>query len=389
MSKVKGIKIIAPLNDLSSMGEISRRFTYGLHKSDTPITIKWVSIVDTKVSEDAALKTLTDLIDRDIEYNVVISFLNPTMSSEYLRKESKDKFKVIYFNVNCIGQFYRPWSLFINTYSNECWVPGQWNKKALVDSGIKKPIETFPIPVFPSEVSAKVKISLSGGETNTVSDSTYVFYTSGRWGEKKNFIDTLESYWSEFSKDDDVCLALKVYGEKNSPQDLYAITKYISNQIEYGKYRELPQVLLLSDLWPRKHLVGLHKKGNCFIDTSRSGGVPINLLDAAMFGNDIITHDFGEQSTYFTGDRQEVHYFDKFLRPVVGIEGDQYNPKQLWAQAGIESLKKTMRECFNSYKNVRKESKDSKDSLSSFIKDKFNIDKVVQSVLEHLNKVVP
>lgn len=379
MSTLKGIKCIAPIFDASGYAEWSRAYILALAETGIPLTIEAVSFDPGKPTLSPSYDTLKPLVNKKIEYNVAICWSIPPAAAQFLSKENKDIFKVI-FTLWETSALHSPWSLFINNYANECWVPGDWNKSVFLNSGITVPIKTFDHPLNLKLYDLPLQSVQLGLENSGVPDSTYCFYFISQWNARKNFKDLLEAYWSTFSSADDVCLVLKTFISDYSETETNLIYKSIESLARTMGLPSVANVVLLANLLSSEEIFALHKRGDCYVSASHGEGLGLGMLEASIFGKPVITNLYGEQSSYFS--EETCFKYGHTMRPVTAMNSPYYSCKQSWAQPNVGELASCMRYCYE-HKDQSK-AKGAKAALT--IRNRCKPDSISQEILSSLTK---
>lgn len=172
-------------------------------------------------------------------------------------------------------------------------VPCKDNAEALMRSGVTKAIMVCPPPCDKDEYakeyeSFSTQLDLSGRT---------VFYNICQLSAKKGIDVLLRAYFAAFcDAPNDVVLVLKTYinmGTRSS--DLEQVKQYI-NTVKQGcriPVQELPPVLPLVYTMSDDEIHGLHKRGDCYVCSSRAEGWGIPVFDALSHGNSVISHTAG------------------------------------------------------------------------------------------------
>lgn len=328
---MRSIKVIAPIEDLSGYGEVSRRYIRAFVRAGLQVSIQVASSVGTKVPT-VDYEDLKGLVGHSIDYDSVITFLEPDEACEYLRTETCTK-RIVYYNPKAV-EIYEPWRLFLSHYATELWVPGSYSKEFLENPRLFTiPVREAPTLLLPEERAGKGKLTLKAPPgSNPITDKTLIFYTIGRWNEHRNFAELVECFFAAFTAKDDVCLVIKTYGQDSN--DVGFVGESLKKVRDYGKFTSIPSVLILNDVWPRKYLAALHRTGHVYVSTSRYEGASINIHDALAIGNRVIFPKLGDtyESPYFTPPVPTT------FRPVRGMPRTGYVPSLFWGQPDLNIL---------------------------------------------------
>lgn len=385
-SRPKGIKCIAPILDSSGYAEWSRAYITNLIDLGIPVTITVPSFEGSRPDTGHIGEKLKPHINLNIEYDLVICWLIPPIAAQFFRKEP-DGVKKVIFTLWETDLLYKPWSVFINSYADECWLPGDFNKQIYLNSGIKIPIKTFNFAMDEKNYNSNVQIQLQQSPGVLIPDSTYIFYYISQWTERKNFKELIEAFWSEFSPEEDVCLVLKTHINNYSEEESRYLQGILNSIAKSGNYTNTANVVLLNKLLPREYVLGLHNRCDCYVSPSRGEGLGLGILEAGMVGNPVIVNTFGEHWSYLKDLNLEQfgleypYVYGHSMRPVSGMPGEFYNGKQSWAQPDIKGMAKQMRHCFDN----REESYSVGEALKTHLINKGSVELVKRQLLDSIS----
>jgi len=90
-------------------------------------------------------------------------------------------------------------------------VPTEWNREVFVGSGVRTPVAVVPHV-------ATAPVPGDRGTSMGLRDDDFIFYTIGRWDERKAVFLTLEAYLRAFTADDPVVLVVKTNPRLEMPR---------------------------------------------------------------------------------------------------------------------------------------------------------------------------
>jgi len=237
------------------------------------------------------------------------------------------------------------WQQYINIM-DELWVCCKENNNSALNSGVRIPVKTVPIPhdldIYKSNIDPIPDLPIN---------NKFVFYTISDYSSRKNVQGVIAAYLSEFNRSDDVLLILKCYLEghnfKQSKQiianDIQQIKESLRKHSDHNKY---PQILIISEYLDDDSIYRLHKSCDCFVSAERGAAWNIPAFDAMGFGNAVIVTDWGGQTQFVKG-----AYTWRIPCTMSMVQGmtlcpypNLYTCKELWADPDIEILKRSMRE---------------------------------------------
>lgn len=380
MNKLKGIKLVAPFFDASGYAEWARSYALALIQHGVPVTLGIDKVRNTGrpitvegVHPDLGEKgkILEQYVNKDIDYNVVIAWLTPNLALEQTKFESGvKKINFTLWETSSIPKSWCHWLAFFD----EIWLPGEFNKGSFTSSFsvaaredpameklLKTPLRTFKYPLNLEDYQTSKTAKLSHPVTSVeLSKNTYVFYAISQWTERKNFTDLIEAYWSVFNDTDDVVLYLKTYKNNYSEVEHQWIQNYIKNLASGTGKSNLPPIGIIRQLLSKQQIYALHKACDCYVSSARGEGLGLGLLNAGLFGNPVITHSFGEQSTYINNERGFI--YNHTLRPVTR-QGGWYSIEQYWANPDVQDLAKMMLYAYNNQAEAKRTGEKLRDYL--------------------------
>jgi len=169
---IKGIKYIGPLFDISGYANAARGYVLGLHDLGIPLTIVPISFENSTPDLGKNSLILKSLVNRNIDYNVVIMHMTPEFWSKY-REHGKT-------NVGyCVWETTRlhdSWPDFINSNAEAVMVGCEWNKEVFINSGVKIPTFVVPHGIEKAEYENIDSFVVDGVDKNA-----YKFYDIFQW----------------------------------------------------------------------------------------------------------------------------------------------------------------------------------------------------------------
>lgn len=242
------------------------------------------------------------------------------------------------------------WADMINAM-DECWVPSAHNVNMFLNSGVRIPVYKFPHTFDMKKYHDSCISTLPLGNLN---DDTFVFYSIFQWLERKNPIDLVISYLTEFKKEENVCLILKTYlrnPEDNTESQL--INRYITEIKQRLWLDNYPRILLITSLLSSEQIYALHQRGNCFVSLNRCEGFGIPIAEAMLYGKPVITTGYGGPVD-FIKHKETGFLVDYRMRPCSGMPWNIYTGDMQWADPSILDARKHMRWVFDNQDQAQK-----------------------------------
>lgn len=220
-------------------------------------------------------------------------------------------------------------------------VPTEWNREVFVASGV-----TVPVVVVPHVVCDPVPGD--GGVPLGLPSDLVVFYTIGRWDQRKSPSAVIRAYLEAFTADDPVALVVKTSPNAQYPtSDRWGIESAIkgTTMLEVARIvREFPRPALVRvevEDWEPARIAGLHARGDCFVSLSHGEGWGLGAFDAVAYGNPVVMTGWGGQLEFL--DRDATFLVDYDLEPIQHWQPRSYSPDQHWAIPRIDHAVEQMR----------------------------------------------
>jgi len=208
-------------------------------------------------------------------------------------------------------------------------VPSQFSAQAMHAGNLAPPVEVVPHVAPNTDAPGTGWLDLP--------EDSVVFYTIAEWNERKAVYKTVEAFLHAFRSRDKVVLIVKTSerdwrhpapetGGRFQP----GTTTFALAQLVAG-HRDPPAIRLVTRSLSDAEIVGLHRRGDCFLSLCRSEGWGLGAFDAAAFGVPVITTGFGGHLDYLA---DSPHLVDFTLIAVEG--GGSYTSDQRWADANVD-----------------------------------------------------
>lgn len=365
-----GIKYIAPVWDGSGYAEAARNYVLSIYRQGYPITLTPITFEKTRPDLGKDGEILRSLVNAKIDYDKIIVHSTPDLWHNFTHTEF-GKY-IIGYTVWETSQLHPTWVEACNKVS-EIWLPSDWNLEVFKESGVYTPLYKIPHAIEVPDLDALPNFNLEG-----VSNDAFVFYSIFQWQERKNPYGLLASFCSAFSNVDDVILVLKTY-RHNLGTDKDAVRELIMDFRKYVTLPKFPKMYLVVENMSKENIMGLHKRGDCFLLLQRSEGWGLPHFEAASVGNPVITTGYGGQTEFLKEDNS--YLLDYNLSPVSGMTwSPYYTAEQYWADVDAKQAIDTMRHVYNNHD----EAKDKGLKARQYIKDNFTWDIVGKKIVDRL-----
>jgi glycosyltransferase involved in cell wall biosynthesis len=305
--EIKGIKYISPCLDGSGYANAARGNILALHKLGIPLTLSPISFEEVRPDLGKHGDTINSLIDKDINYNIVIIHTTP----EFWEKYNEPGKVNIGYTIWETSRLHKDWSGYINNNVDKVLVGCTWNIEVFRNSGV-----TVPIGVVPHGIDASVFDNADPYNVSGISDDTFIFYSIFQWTERKNPLAMIKAYWHAFQNDEDVALVLKTYRSNYDDRERDAIRTTIKRVKEVTPFPKYPKIYLISDMLTDNEIYGLHKRGDCYMSFDRGEGFGLTPFAAGACGNPIVVTGYGGVTEYANEDNS--YLINHTLAPVFG-----------------------------------------------------------------------
>jgi glycosyltransferase involved in cell wall biosynthesis len=371
--KIIGIKYISPMFDNSGYGKASRGNILALHKLGIPITLRPISFEQTKPDLGEDGKILKSLVDKVIDYNIVIIHSTP----EFWAKFNEPSKTMVGYTIWETSLLHPDWIPYINNGAKKVLVGCEWNVDVFKKSGV-----TIPIGVVPHGLDVKKYQDNKPYQIAGIKEDAYVFYDIFQWQERKNPIGLLKAYWYAFQQNENVALVLKTYRGGYEESEKAAIRDTIKRLKQNSPLDKYPPVYYISEMLSESELLGLHARGNCYVSLDRGEGFGLGPFEAGATGNPIIVTGFGGVTEYA---KVSTAYLCKFtLTPVFGMPWSPwYRGDQLWAEPDIHDGIMLMRRVYELQEESRKRGED----LKTFITNRFTWEHIGKRIIKELQEI--
>ena len=225
---------------------------------------------------------------------------------------------------------------------DEVWATSEHAKKAFIDSGVKTPVYVIGEGVDPDyfhpEITPFAKLP----------SQKFRFLSNFAWGKRKGVDVLFEAFRREFSKEDDVCLMLKVLPSYQGHD--------IKQEMKNVYQRRGAAPVYLYDVELEKYEMGqLYTSAHCFLWPSRGEGYGLPVIEAMACGLPVIISNWSAHLEFATRDgkpKPGVLLIDGKVEPYE--KGDSiYYPGFDWFNPSVDSLRKQMREVYENYQKYR------------------------------------
>jgi glycosyltransferase involved in cell wall biosynthesis len=233
-------------------------------------------------------------------------------------------------------------------------VPSEWNRRVFAEGGVRTPCVAVPhVVAEPTPVDDAAIAALD------LPDDRVVFYTIGRWDERKSMFHVVRAYLEAFTADDPVVLVVKTGINIEMPPaegwgatNRFAFTTGWQVAQLVRHFRNPAEVRVEPEVWPDERIAALHTRGDCFVGLARGEGWGIGAFDACAYGNPVVATGWGGYLEYL--DAEHAFLVDATLAQVEHHAYASYSPEQRWAEPSIEHAAAQLRAVANDLAAARR-----------------------------------
>lgn len=383
MSKPTNVLWIGPLHDMTGYAHASNNSLLALNavaaSRNLNVMARPVRLTNQSGPVPAAV---AEMVRKSGKPDVIIQHsLPPTMG--YIGGAKN----IGYFHLETSSFKASAWQYPANLM-DQVWMSCVSNVAACHLSDVTPPVKLVKIPL---DVAS---YDLAGAKLSTTFDNHYVFYCIGDWSTRKDMHKLIQAYYLAFSVADPVILVLKTYIDMHSPEQSRAkITQEIEDikkQMRLGKSGNYPPIVLITNYLPEEKIHALHRMGDCYVTAERGAAWNIPAAEAIVFGNAVITGNYGGPTEYMIDAPSEGLHIctDGKLVPVYGMSHSYdglYTSGELWEEVStIELSQKMMLE----YNEGKTKYDNTRNRRFKILNETFSLDVAGNEMADHIAEVL-
>jgi glycosyltransferase involved in cell wall biosynthesis len=367
------VQYVGPSMDYSGYGEACRHDIGALMSAGVDVTCKIPRYTNESTDYGHLGEIVAGLEDRELGYKIKIIHTTPDQFQKYHEPGKYNIGRVIWETDRLPPVFAENCELM-----DEIWTASEFNKQAIIRSGVSKPVFVIPEAIDADIDSKSIK------PFKTRADNKYSFYSIFEWTERKNPDALLRAYWSEFRQEDNVCLVIKTYIDNFSVAKRQEITQAIGAiRAALGLDYYAP-VYLYRDLLQRNQMYRFHKSFNCFVSTHRGEGWGIPQTEAMLMGKPIISTNVGGVHEY-VHNNIDAYLLDYEPVPVLNTRNNQwYLHDQNWANVKVEDVRRAMRNAYDNQNKAHEVGKRAKEN----VEQNLSLNAVGKIMKDRLDRVI-
>ena len=271
---------------------------------------------------------------------------------------------------------------------DEIWVPNSQAKQFLEADNIDRPVSVVPHPCDTDKYRSKYQILNLPQAANK-----FVVYYMGDLNDRKNLESIVTCFHSEFDKDEDVILLLKVNKFGVSPEDLNKVVEDKLARIKsslrlYNNIAEYKKDIVITQMIDDHQVNSVHQSGDCFLCPSHGEAWSIPSFDAMAFGNTPICSNFGGPRDFITPDARTGKLIDGIYQSCKSSDAafpDIFTAKEHWITPCEMSIKSQLRQYYEEWKQNPVSYKVKTKQAGLKRADEFSYEKIGNKMKETLN----
>lgn len=327
------VKFCGTALDYSGYGEANRHDIGALVSAGVEVTTE-IPRYTMEQSDFGRLGNLaSSLLDKFKDYNIKILHVTPNVYPQYYEAGKYHIGRVFWETDKLPAEFAKCVQML-----DEVWTGSEFNKQAIINAGVTKPIYIVPEAIDCSIESEAVMPYLSNTE------DLFRFYSIFEWTERKNPTALLTAYFQEFQDNEKVGFVLKTYVDNFSPERQYEIESNIKRiKLSLG-LEYYPPLFLFKNLMDRHQIYRFHKSFDCFVSTHRGEGWGIPQMEAMLMEKPIISTNLGGVHEYLTDMTDALLLPAKMIKLESNTRNKQwYTSDQNWGDVEVSDVRKAMR----------------------------------------------
>lgn len=374
------INYVGPAKDFSGYGEATRHDIISLLDAQIGVTAK-IPRYSFELSDFGSLGEIIEGIEnKPLEYRIIILHTTPNVYHQFFEPSKYHIGRVFWETTKLPEDFIKNIQ-----FCDEIWTGSEFNKQALRNSGITRPIYVIPQAVY-DEVNVETIKPYKVANTDD-----YKFYSIFEWTERKNPLTLLTAFWQEFENTEGVSLTIKTYVDNFSKEKREEITMAIQTlKYKLGLQRYAP-VHLYRNLMDREQIYRFHKTFDCFVSAHRGEGWGIPQMEALLVNNCVISTGCGGIHEYLENKKDAYLLPYELIQLTKNNRNQQwYKEDQQWADVKIEDVRIAMRYLFEHQEEAKQmgihggqtiKEKFAPANIGHIMKDRlFDIDKTLEEM---------
>lgn len=252
----------------------------------------------------------------------------------------------------CVGITYTETNDFCaSTWSNKLnlmdkiIVANEDAKVACQNSFVKKPVFVLP---YATNVEKFQQSYEPLPEIRKLVNNDFLFYMIAKGNKRKNIVDVLRAFHSEFRLEEPVNLLIKT-GAPDLPteisrNEMRRISENVKRDLRlFPKSSGYKNEIVITEWLSDKEMCSLHNTADCYVAVGSNENWAVPAFDAMAFGKTPIYIPYAGYNQYLSDDTGFRTLYN--LEDCFGFVGNSevYTSNEKWAKPNIEDLRRSMR----------------------------------------------
>lgn len=226
---------------------------------------------------------------------------------------------------------------------DEVWVPSEFNRETFTRAGVAPD----KLHVIPFGIDASAYDPETVQPLDIPDRRGFTFLSVFQWSERKGWDVLLKAYLRAFSAQDDVCLVLRTYPDR---EDATPIRNRVDRFVRECGYdpKESPTIVILDEFIAEDAMPSLYRAADAFVLPTRGEGWGIPYMEAMASGLPVIATRWSAHLDFMNDKNSYLIDVDGLapLNPAIARENPFYTPDQRWAEPSVSHTARLMRQVF-------------------------------------------
>lgn len=187
-------------------------------------------------------------------------------------------------------------------------------------------------------------------------EGKFRFYFVGDFNDRKNIESIVRCFHSEFDKNEQVALILKVNKFGHDPQQLRGVVDQMIGRVKhslrmYPNVHDYHKEIVITEFATEDNLQALHQYCDCFVAPSRGEAWSIPAFEAMAYGKTPIVTENDGPTAFVQRDIMKAGWLVPAVKRVCDSQdsafAEMFTGREMWLQPCEESIRRGMRYYYN------------------------------------------